>query len=129
MTTGMLGDVTFEVTDKVVRTLSNLARSNKATYATHKLLTKKGVLEFNGVEPETISFDAIYSAWLGVNPEVWRAKLVDILEQGKAVIFVLGTQPVGTQWVIESLSFNTEFFYKDGTPAEYKCTINLKEYN
>ena len=129
MTTGMLGDVTFEVTDKTVRTLSSLGRNNKANYATHKLLSKKGVLEFNGVEPETISFDALYSAWLGSNPETWRAKLVDILEQGKAVVFVLGTRPVGTQWVIESLSFNSEYFYKDGTPAEYKVTINLKEYS
>ena len=62
MTVGMLGDVTFEVTDKTVRTISSLSRSNKAEYSTHKLIGKKGVLEFTGVSPETISFEAVFSA-------------------------------------------------------------------
>lgn len=128
MKTGMLGDVTFEVTDKTFRTISNLSRSNKANYSTHKLVATKGILEFTGVDPETISFDVLFSAWLGENPETWRRKLNRMLEQGKAVTFVLGTSPIGTQWVIESLSFNTELFYKDGTPAEYKASISLKEY-
>lgn len=128
MKTGMLGDVTFEVTDRTFRTISNLSRSNKANYSTHKLVAKKGILEFTGVDPETISFDVLFSAWLGENPETWRKKLTKLLEKGKAVVFVLGTSPIGTQWVIESLSFNTELFYKDGTPAEYKASISLKEY-
>lgn len=128
MTTGMLGDVTFEVTDKTVKTISNLSRSNKAYYTTHKLFATKGILEFTGVEPETISFEAMFSAWLGVNPETWRRKLTDLLEKGQAVSFVLGTSPIGSKWVIESLSFNTDLFYRDGTPAEYKAKINLKEY-
>jgi len=128
MKTGMLGDVTFEVTDKTFRTISNLSRSNKANYSTHKLVAKKGILEFTGVDPEQISFEVLFSAWLGENPETWRKKLTTMLEKGKAVIFVLGTSPIGTQWVIESLRFNTELFYKDGTPAEYKVQISLKEY-
>lgn len=128
MRTGMLGDVPFEVTDKTCRTIRNLARSNKANYSTHKLVAKKGILEFTGVDPETITFEVYYSAWLGSNPETWRKKLVKLLEKGKALTFVLGTWPIGTQWVIESLSFNTEYYYKDGTPADYKASISLKEY-
>lgn len=128
MKTGMLGNVTFEVTDKTVATIMSLSRSNKANYSTHSLINKKGILEFTGVDPETISFEALFSAWLGVNPETWRRKLNDLLESGKAVVFVLGTSPVGTKWVIESLSFETGLFYKDGTPAEYKASIGLKEY-
>lgn len=128
MTVGMLGDVTFEVTDKTVRTISSLSRSNKAEYSTHKLIGKKGVLEFTGVSPETISFEAVFSAWLGVNPEEWRYRLTELLEKGKAVVFVLGTKPIGTRWVIDSLSFNTDMFYRDGTPAEYKASIGLTEY-
>ena len=128
MTTGMLGNVTFTVTNQTMRTLSNLSRSNKANYSTHKLINKVGILEFTGVDPETITFEAIFSAWLGENPENWRNKLYKLLKNGKAVTFVLGTSPIGTQWVIENLSFNTELFWKDGTPGEYKATISLKEY-
>lgn len=128
MQTGMLGDVVFQVTDKTFRTISNLSRSNKANYTTHKLVAKKGILEYTGVEPETISFEVLFSAWMGENPEVWRRKLNTILERGKAVLFVLGTSPIGTRWVIESLSFDADKFYKDGTPAEYKAKISLKEY-
>lgn len=129
MTTGMLGqDITFKVTNKTFRTLSNLSRSNKANYSTHKLVNKVGILEFTGVDPETISFEAIFSAWMGENPEKWRNKLYKLLKKGKAVTFVLGTKPIGTQWVVESLSFNTELFWKDGTPGEYKASISLKEY-
>lgn len=129
MTTGMLGDVTFEVTDKTFRTLTNLSRSQKANYTTHSLVAKKGILEYTGTEPEEIHFEAVFSAWFGVNPETWRKKLTDILEKGKAVLFVLGTTPIGDMWVIESLSFSTSLFYKDGTPGEYKASISLKGYS
>ena len=129
MTTGMLGpDITFKVTDKTMRMLSDLSRSDKANYSTHKLINKVGILEFTGVDPEEISFEAIFSAWLGEDPEKWRNKLYKLLKKGKAATFVLGTKPIGTQWVVESLSFSTTLFWKDGTPAEYKCTIKLKEY-
>ena len=129
MTTGMLGpNVTFKVTNKTLRTIQNLSRSNQANYATHKLINKVGILEFTGVDPETISFEAIFSAWLGDNPEKWRKKLYNLLKKGKAVTFVLGTSPIGRKWVVESLSFNTELFWKDGTPGEYKATISLKQY-
>ena len=128
MKTGMLGSVTFEVTEKTYRTISNLSRSNKANYSTHKLVAKKGILEFTGVDPETISFEMLFSAWLGENPEKWRKKLNKMLEKGKAVTFVLGTSPIGTKWVIEDLNFTTGLFYKDGTPAEYKATVSLKDY-
>jgi len=128
MTTGMLGDVTFKVTNETLVMLSNLSRSNKANYSTHKLIGKVGILEFTGVDPEGITFEAIFSAWLGEDPEKWRNKLYKLLKNGKAVPFVLGTSPIGSQWVIESLNFNTELFWKDGTPGEYKATISLKEY-
>jgi len=128
MKTGMLGDITFKVSDKTFRTISNLSRSNKADYSTHKLINKKGILEFTGVEPEEIKFEAIFSAWMGENPEKWRKQLDKHLTAGKALKFVLGTKPIGKKWVIESLSFGTDLFWKDGTPGEYKATISLKEY-
>lgn len=128
MKTGMLGTVSFEVTDKTFRTISNLSRSNRANFSVHNLVGKKGILEFTGVEPETITFEVLFSAWLGENPETWRKKLETMLNNGKVVSFVLGTWPIGTQWVIEDLKFDTNLFYKDGTPAEYKASISLKEY-
>lgn len=129
MNVGMLGNVTFEVSDKTFRTISNLSRSNKANYSTHKMVAKKGIVEFTGVDPETISFEAVFSAWFGENPENWRKKLVTMLEKGKAVTFILGTAPIGNMWVIEDLKFDTGLFWKDGTPAEYKASISLKEYS
>lgn len=128
MKTGMLGDVTFEVSDQTFRTIRNLSRKIKANYSTHKLINRKGILEFTGVDPETISFEVLFSAWFGENPETWRKKLEKMLEKGKAVTFVLGTSPIGTQWVLESVDFETELFYKDGTPGEYKAQMSLKEY-
>ena len=127
MITGMLGDVTFEVSNETYRTIKNLSRSNKASFATHKLVAKKGIIEFTGVDPEVITFEALFSAWFGENPEIWRKKLTNMMEKGKSVIFVLGTWPLRNRWVIESLDFKTELFYKDGTPGEYKATIGLKE--
>lgn len=128
MKTGMLGNVTFEVSEKTYRTISNLSRSKKANYSTHKLINKKGILEFTGIDPETITFEILYSAWLGSNPEEWRKKLEKIMDKGKAVLFVLGTEPIGTMWVIEDMQATTAYFWKDGTPGEYKIQISLKEY-
>ena len=75
MITGMLGDVIFEVSDQTYRTINNLTRNKKANYSTHKLVKKEGILEFTGVDPETISFEILFSAWFGENPETWRKKL------------------------------------------------------
>jgi len=129
MKTGMLGDVTFEVTEATFRTIFNLSRSKKANYSTHKLVNTKGIVEFTGVDPEKITFEMHFSAWMGENPETWRKKLDRMLDKGKAVTFVLGTSPIGTKWVIEDLNFTTELFWKDGTPGEYKTQITLKEYS
>ena len=128
MITGMLGDVIFEVSDQTYRTINNLTRNKKANYSTHKLVKKEGVLEFTGVDPETISFEILFSAWFGENPETWRKKLDTMLTNGKVVTFVLGTKPIGRRWVLEDMSAATQFYYKDGTPADYKVTVNLKEY-
>ena len=127
MITGMLGDVIFEVSDQTYRTINNLTRNKKANYSTHKLVKKEGILEFTGVDPETISFEILFSAWFGENPETWRKKLDTMLTNGKVVTFVLGT-PIGRRWVLEDMSAATQFYYKDGTPADYKVTVNLKEY-
>ena len=128
MITGMLGDVIFEVSDQTYRTINNLTRNEKANYSTQKLVKKEGILEFTGVDPETISFEILFSAWFGENPETWRKKLDTMLTNGKVVTFVLGTKPIGRRWVLEDMSAATQFYYKDGTPADYKVTVNLKEY-
>lgn len=127
MTVGSLGDAVFSVSNETVQTISNLSWKISVNYATHKMHGRKSLLEYTGQEPDEIEFEAMVSAALGVNPMEMLERLREIAESHTAVKFVLGTEVIGTNWVITDLELSAEQFFQDGAITMATIKIKIEE--
>lgn len=113
----------------MVKTLTDIGMDKDISYATHKVHLQKGLLEFTGSEPDSISFTIELSAFLGVNPSATIDQLDEMAEAGEVVSFVLGTRVYGAgSWVIVSISKAFDLVYKDGELFKANVKLKLKEY-
>lgn len=129
MVLGALGDIVFQVSDDTVKTLNNLSWGGSANYATHKRHGYHAMTEYTGMGADTISFDMILSAYLGVNPQAEISKLFGYERNGTALSFVLGNKAYGKyRWVITKHSVKSQYFDGDGSITQCKVTVNLQEY-
>ena len=119
-------DVVFEVSSNVIKTFNNMKINKSVAYTTHKIHGHKAVPEMTGLEADTITFEILLSAYLGVNPKRELDKLETFMKNGTIVYLVLGDKIVGT-WVIKSMPYNIEYVYKEGDITQAKATISLIE--
>ena len=126
---GNLGEITFECSTEVFRTIKDYRRTVKARYAEHKLIMKTPALEFLGSDTGEISFRMIFSASLGVNPREEAARLQKMCTEGQAVPLVLGSEVIGDGlWVIESIGESAQAFDGKGNIILSEVDVRLKEY-
>ena len=110
---GSLGDMSFIVTGKKIRTFDDFTWTMEAEIAEHDRHMKSPKLEFTGMKAGKISFEIVLSANLGIKPEKTRAKLYSYLKKGKAVPLRLGKKTYGNLWVIEKLKYSGERFFRE----------------
>lgn len=127
MTVGSLGDVVFSVSAEAVRTIKNLSWKISANYSVHKMHGRKGILEFTGQDPDEIEFEADVFASLGVNPMEMIDNLRGLIDDHSAVKLVLGTDVIGSSWVVTDLEISAEQFFQDGTMMSASFKIKIKE--
>ena len=126
---GSLGDVVFEVSTERVRTFRDFQIQRSAKYSEHAIYGRKGLLEFTGLSPASISLSIRLDAALGVNPKEELNTLHDILKNHQAVPFILDGEPQGDGlWVVEGLDENHEIVDKHGTSIAVEVSLKLKEY-
>ena len=128
MTLGTLGSVVFKVSSKTVTTISSMSWKKQFNYSTHKMHRKKGILEYTGQDPDEIELDVEVSAVLGVNPLELLHTLNKMAEKRAVVSFILGTDVIGTSWVITSIHVVSDRYFKDGTMLSAELKIKIKEY-
>lgn len=128
MITGTLGKVVFSISRKKVQTIKSMSWKKQYSYGTHKLYGKKALLEFTGIEPDEIELEMEISAFLGVRPLKMIKSLASIADKHQAVPLVLGTDVIGTKWVITNIDPATDKFYMDGTLVSAKIKVKIKEY-
>lgn len=119
-------DVAFEVSSEVVKTFHNMKLTQSVAYTLHKIHGHKAIPEMTGLEADTITFDIILSAYLGVNPQAEIDKLHRFMNDGTICNLVIGENLFGT-WAIKSMPLNIEYFYKEGDITHAKATISLVE--
>ena len=85
-------------------------------------------MEFTGIEPDEIELEMEISAFLGVRPLKMIKSLASIADKHQAVPLVLGTDVIGTKWVITNIDPATDKFYMDGTLVSTKIKVKIKEY-
>ena len=125
---GSLGDITFKVSSKAMRTIQKLEKNVSVSYSEHKTHLKYPIMEFTGKDLATASFPITLSAFVGVNPTKYLKKLEKMMMNQKAVYFALGTKLIGKKWVITGIKESYQYFDRDGDVLSIDATVSIKEY-
>ena len=126
---GSLGEVVFEVSTERVRTFSDFQIQRSAKFSEHAIHGRKGLLEFTGLAPASMSLSIRLDAGLGVNPKEELNTLHDVLTKHQAVPFILDGEPQGDGlWVLEGLDEKHEIVDNHGASIAVEVSLKLKEY-
>ncbi|HWP51648.1 MAG TPA: phage tail protein [Clostridia bacterium] len=126
---GCLGDIVFFVSSRAVKTINNFQWSGSARYGKHQRHLAKTLTEFEGTDADTISFDVMLSAYLGVNPVSEITKIQKYESKGQSLALVIGDKRYGKyRWTIESHKVKAEHYDGEGNLTSATVSINLLEY-
>lgn len=129
MIVGALGGLTFEVSASAVKTARSVSYKGSAQYTAHKRHLGKGLVEYTGSDPETISFSILISKALGYAPDSGIAMLRSYVNNGTAVTFVLGTKSYGSyKWIVKSFEVKGEEYDKKGNMIGADISVTIVEY-
>lgn len=126
---GQLGEITFEVSAKVVKTFQDLSRTEAGRWSTQDIVQRKPSLEFLGPGLGTVSFKMKFNAALGVNPRKETDNLIRMAREGKVVPFVLGGKRVGVaKWAVKSVDVDYKYVDNRGNVIIAEANVSLEEY-
>lgn len=126
---GQLGDYEFEVSAESLRTFDGLKFSNSASYAEHKVLGRKGVLEYTGLNASSAGLKISLNADFGADVLEEIAAFYEYMNDGEALVFMLGGEVMGEDmWVIESLDEDYTEIGSRGEVIRAELSLKLKEY-
>ena len=126
---GSLGGLTFQVSDKQVRTFRDLKGSQSANYSEHAIIGRKALLEFCGFGLSTLNMRIELKAIHGVKPYQELKEFRKMFKSSAPFIFILGEERVGeNKWVITDYDVNYEDFDNTGTLLNAVIDVKLKEY-
>lgn len=129
MIVGTLGDIVFETSSRYILTFNNFVQTVSARYATHERHATTALTEFTGIDPESITFDVIMSAYLGADPAAQLNVLREYVRSGTAISLVLGTTVYGDyRWVITDYKVKAEHFSQSSGWNSVTCSVTLQEY-
>ncbi|MBP3855011.1 MAG: phage tail protein [Ruminiclostridium sp.] len=129
MQVGALGGVAFLVSPEKIKTARSISYKGSSTYAVHKRLLGKGLLEYTGSDPETISFSIRVSKVLGEAPDSSIATLRGYVNNGTIVPFVLGNKTYGSyRWIVKSFEVKGEEYDKKGNLIGSDISVSITEY-
>ena len=124
-----LGSYEFEVSTDRVKTFTDLKFSNSAAYSEHKIIGRKGLIEFTGLNASTASLTIELYAHAGVNPANEITELYTLMNDHELLAFTLGGAVMGEGlWVIESLDEDYKTIDAWGNVTEAAVSLKLREY-
>ena len=123
-----LGNYEFEVSTEKVKTFTDLKFTNSANYAEHKVIGRKGIIEFTGLNASTASLTINLYAHACVNPSEEITEFYEAMNNYELLVFTLGGEVMGEgSWVIESLDEDYKTIDAWGNVTEATITLKLKE--
>ena len=127
---GSWGDVTFAVSRNQIKTFDGLKWDSGAKYSTHDRHLKEPLLEFTGMDVESMTFTMLFSAFLGVNPISEVSKMLKAMRHGEVHRLVIGPKAYGTnKWVITSLSNSLNRYDNRGNLLVSTVSVTMKSYS
>lgn len=129
MQIGTLGDIVFTVSDEMVKTINNLTWSGSARYATHQRHLTSALTEFTGLNPDSITFDMLVSAYWGADPMAEVVKIWQYERAGTPVPLTIGTHAYGKyRWSITDHKMRMQTFDGLGNVTSATINVTLQEY-
>lgn len=129
MKIGCLGEIPFEVSSEVVQTITDMTKSGASRYSIHDRHLDVGLPEFTGRDNDTISFDIVVSAYLGVDPNEAMAQIETYQQNGTVVPLIIGEKRYGSfRWVVKSYKTKFNTFGRGGSVLSATISISLLEY-
>ena len=129
MKIGSLGDIIFEVSDDVIRSINKLEHSGAARISTHPLRLRKGMPEFTGVDPDQLSMTVRVAKVLGADPEEMIEKVERYTENGTILRLQIGKKTVGSyRWLLSKYKITYEDYDRTGNLVDASVNLTLIEY-
>ena len=129
MRIGSLGDIAFEVSDSVIKTLNNATWSGSANIQTHQRHLDNALQEFVSIAPDGFTFRIKLSRYLGVDPMTEVVKIFEYERGGIAVPLTLGNKAYGKyRWLIKSHKVKLELYDGRGNLTSCDVDVTLTEY-
>ena len=127
MSIGTFGPLTFETSEKRIRTFDAFKRKTGAKFEEHAIIGLKPKLEFTAPGLDDISFQVVFSAYLGLNPAKEIDSLREIVQKGEYHPLIIGGKTLG-KFVIESVAEAWNHVDNKGNLLDAAVDISLKEY-
>ena len=129
MQIGCLGNITFEVSDSVLKTIRGASWSGSANIQSHARHLDVALPEFVGVEPDSFTFSIRISKNLGADPVKDIEKIIEYERNGIALFLTIGTISYGSyKWLIQKHKITFEQYERNGDLSGVDISITLKEY-
>lgn len=119
----------FSVSDSKILTFDNFKRKISGEWATHSRAKDKDTSEFIRPGLQSVSFDMLFDATLGVRPRAMLDTLQRAVETGEYNLLVIGNRRVGDYWwKITDTSEAWENIFNRGELVTAKVTVTMEEY-
>lgn len=129
MIIGCLGDVVFEVSDSVIKTIDKATWSGSANIQTHQRHLDNALQEFVSIAADGFTFTLKVSRYLGAEPMTEISKIFEYERGGIAVPLTLGNKSYGKyRWLVKSHKVKMEIHDGRGNLTSATVDVTLTEY-
>ena len=124
---GSYGKITFKVTEKEIKIFNDFSISRKARYVAHERINSKPLLQFMGLDADTISFNMQLVQGLTGDVSDDLKSLQDMFKKAEVHPLFLGQKKLGS-FVIESMNEAYKIVDNLGNLEVVNVSLSLKEY-
>lgn len=124
---GSYGKITFKVTEKEIKIFNDFSISRKARYVAHERINNKPLLQFMGLDADTISFNMQLVQGLTGDVSDDLKSLQDMFKKAEVHPLFLGQKKLGS-FVMESISEAYSMMDNFGNLEIVNVSLSLREY-
>lgn len=124
---GSYGKITFKVTEEEIKIFDNFNITRKARYVAHERINNKPLLQFMGLETDSISFNMQLVQGITGNVSDDLKSLQDMFKKAEVHPLFLGQKKLGS-FVIESINEAYKIVDNLGNIEVVNISLSLKEY-
>ena len=121
------GKITFKVTEKEIKIFNDFSISRKARYAAHERINNKPLLQFMGLDADSISFNIQLVQGLTGDVSDDLKSLQDMFKKAEVHPLFLGQKKLGS-FVMESISEAYSMMDNFGNLEIVNVSLSLREY-